>query len=317
MSASSPSPLGRVAILGSGSVGGYYGGRLALAGNDVHFLLRSDYEAVKSQGLHVESPLGDFHLPQVNAHRRPEDIGPCDLVIIALKTTSNAALDALLPPLLHPNTALLTLQNGLGAEAYLADRHGAERVLGGLCFVCINRVGPGRIRHIAQGRINLGEYGRPPQPRTEAIAAEFRRCGIDCVVEPSLAAARWKKLVWNIPFNGLSIARGNKDTAAILADPALEGEVRGLMTEIIGTATALGHSIPPGLMNDMIERTRTMTRYKPSSLIDFEAGQEVELDSIWGAPLREAAAAGLAMPRVNALHQQLQECLAARASVSS
>lgn len=297
--------VGKIAIVGAGAVGCYYGGRLAQHGQDVHFLMRSDYETVMRDGLHIISPLGDANL-RVNAYQSAADIGPCDLVIIALKATSNNALLDLLPPLLHEGTHLLTLQNGLGNEEFLAHHFGAQRVLGGLCFVCINRTAAGFIHHIAQGRINLGEHTRTPQPRTDALAAILNQSGIDCVIEPSLAAARWKKLVWNIPFNGLSIAEGGIDTAAILANPRIELRVRDLMTEIIATARALGHSIPFDLITNMIERTRTMAQYRPSSLIDYQEGREVELEPIWGEPLRQAAGAQLVMPQVAALYEQLK-----------
>ena len=296
----------RIAIVGSGAVGCYYGGRLAQHGHDVHFLLRSDYEAVKTGGLHVKSCDGDFELPQVNCHRDTVEIGPCDLVIVAMKTTANEALPGLLPPLLGPDTMILTLQNGLGSDDFLAECFGTERVLGGLCFVCINRVAPGVIEHFAQGHISLGEHSGAPQPRTLALADMMRAAGISCGVEENLITARWKKLVWNVPFNGLSIAAGNKDTAEILADPALEQRVRDLMREIIETAGKLGHEIPLSLIETMIERTRTMAGYKPSSLVDFLAGREVELDTIWGEPLHRARIAGIMMPRLEELYRELR-----------
>jgi 2-dehydropantoate 2-reductase len=302
----------RIAIVGSGAVGCYYGGRLAQHGNDVHFLMRSDYEQVKQHGLKISSHLGDFDLPRVYCHRSTAEIGECDLVIIAMKATANEALLSLLPPLLHKKSMILTLQNGLGSDDFLARHFGSAHVLGGLCFVCINRIAPGVIHHIAQGQIALGEHSGPPQVRTDALAAEFRRCGIECKVEASLIVARWKKLVWNIPFNGLSIAAGGKDTAAILADPVLEQRVRDLMREIIETAGRLGHAIPLSLIDDMIERTRTMSAYKPSSLIDFLAGSEVELEAIWGKPVQRAKAAGIAMPQVERLYQELKQRIAAR-----
>lgn len=302
----------RIAIIGSGAVGCYYGGRLAQHGNDVHFLVRSDYEQVKQHGLRISSPLGDFTLPRVHCHRTTAEIGECDLVIIAMKATANEALLSLLPPLLHKKSMILTLQNGLGSDDFLARHFGSAHVLGGLCFVCINRIAPGVIHHIAQGQIALGEHSGAPQVRTEALAAELLRCGIECQVEPSLIAARWKKLVWNIPFNGLSIAAGGKDTAAILADPLLEQRVRDLMRELIETAGRLGHAIPLSLIDDMIERTRTMSAYKPSSLIDFLVGSEVELEAIWGEPVRQAKAAGIEMPKVEGLYQELKERIAAR-----
>jgi 2-dehydropantoate 2-reductase len=303
--------VGKIAIVGAGAVGCYYGGRLAQSGQDVHFLMRSDYETVMRDGLHITSPLGDANL-RVNAYRGAADIGPCDLVIIALKATSNNALLDLLPPLLHEGTHLLTLQNGLGNEEFLAHHFGSQRVLGGLCFVCINRIAAGVIHHIAQGRINLGEHCGAPGQRTHDIANALIRAGVDCVIEPSLAAARWKKLVWNIPFNGLSIVEGGIDTAAILANPRIEQRVRDIMREIISTAQALGHSVPFELIDDMIERTRTMAQYRPSSLIDFQEGREVELQPIWGEPIRQAAEAQLVMPQVSALYEQLKSLTQSR-----
>jgi len=302
----------RIAILGAGAVGSYYGGRLALNGHDVHFLLRSDFEAVHQNGLRVQSIAGDFHLPQPNIHRTPAEIGPCDLVIIALKNTHNSQLTYLLPPLLKPGTVLLTLQNGLGNEAFLATVFPDHDVLGGLCFVCINRTSPGCIVHSAQGQIIMGDHERAALPRTHALAAAFNTAGIPCNVDDSLTRARWKKLVWNIPFNGLSIAAGRLDTAAILASEALAILVRDLMHEVILTANHLGHELPLSLADDMIARTRTMTQYKPSSLIDFEAGHEVELDAIWDEPARQARAAGHPMPRVEMLAHLLHSAVERR-----
>ncbi len=300
----------RIAIVGAGAVGCYYGGRLAHNGHDVHFLMRGDYEHVRAHGLRVQSIAGDFHLSAPQVHASTTAIGPCDLVIIALKNTYNHVLRDLLPPLLKPGTLLLTLQNGLGNEEFLAATFPEHDVLGGLCFVGINRTAPGVIHHIAQGRITLGEHTRPALPRTHALAAAFNAAGIPCEADDSLARARWMKLVWNIPFNGLAIAAGGLDTAAILANEDLAALVRDLMHEVITTANHLGHAIPLALADDMIARTRTLTHYKPSSLIDFEAGREVELEAIWGEPARQARAAGHPMPRVEMLHQLIAAAVA-------
>ncbi|MCB1225574.1 MAG: putative 2-dehydropantoate 2-reductase [Verrucomicrobiales bacterium] len=312
---STPNPLPpqpRIAIIGAGAVGGYYGGRLAQHGQDTRFLLRSDWETIQHHGLHLFSPQGDAHIHPIQAFRTPEEIGPCDLVIIALKATSNSALTRLIPPLLHADTTLLSLQNGLGSDAQLADLFGAHRILGGLCYVCINRTAPGQIHHLAEGRIALGDYLRPPQPRTHQIAALFQASGIDCHVVPDLATTRWNKLVWNIPFNGWSIAAGGLDTTALLADPHLRSEIREQMLEVIHTARHLGHDLPESLAESMIARTERMPPYRPSSLIDFEAGRDVELDAIWAAPLRLAAQHGLSMPRLTELHRRLSTQLTQR-----
>lgn len=305
-------PHYRIAVVGAGAVGCYYGGRLAQCGREVHFLMRSDCEHVRKHGLRIKSQQGDARIAKVHCHRNTGEIGPCDLVIVALKATANEALPALIPPLLKPDTMLLTLQNGLGNEEFLARHFGAERVLGGLCFVCLNRTAPGVVEHIAQGQIILGEFQNGPQPRTQEVAAEFMRCGVVCSVTDNLMEARWKKLVWNIPFNGLSIAAGGIDTKAMLASEPLEFLVRALMEEIVEAANRLGHHLPASLVEDMISRTRAMAHYRTSSLIDFEQGRDVEVEAIWGEPWRRAFAAGIPMPRLEMLYHLIKHAVAAR-----
>jgi 2-dehydropantoate 2-reductase len=186
-------------------VGSYYGARLARAGEDVHFLLRSDFEVVRRKGVLVRSPQGDFRV-QPRCARSPEEIGTSDLVVIALKTTSNAVFGQLLPPLIGAHTTVLTLQNGLGNEERLAGLVAPRQIMGGLCFVCLNRIEPGVIHHLDHGLVVLGEFAGWPEPRTHDVATMFRRAGIPCSVTENLARAHWEKLVWNIPFNGLGVA---------------------------------------------------------------------------------------------------------------
>lgn len=300
-----PKPPWKIAVVGAGAVGCYYGARLAKGGHDVHFLFRRDLQHVLAHGLEIRSYQGDFRPPNLQAYGSTSEIGPCDLVLIALKTTSNAALVDLLPPLLAEHTALITLQNGLGNEEFLAERFSSSRVLGGVCFTCINRTAPGQIEHTAQGKIGLGEYASPRQPRTVAMEAEFNRCGIECEAGDSLGWIRWKKLVWNVPFNGLAIAAGGLDTQNILADPGLEHLVVALMEEIIAVAAHLGHLMPDGLIKDQLERTRGMGPYRPSSMIDFVEGRDVEVEAIWGEPWRMAVRSGAAAPRLEMLYHLL------------
>jgi 2-dehydropantoate 2-reductase len=241
-------------VVGSGAVGSYYGGRLAVSGHEVHFLMRSDLEAVRRNGLRICSPDGDFHLPKVHAAATTEEIGPVDVVLIGLKTTSNEALGKLIPPLLHERTVLLTLQNGLGNEEMLAGLFGAERVLGGLCFVCLNRVAHGVVEHYGHGTLSVGEFGRAPQARMREIAGAFQAAGIDAKLVENLIAERWRKLVWNIPFNGLGIA-ARANVAEVLADPGLRKLTEGLMHEVIEAARMLGHEIPADYAQVQISRS--------------------------------------------------------------
>lgn len=299
-------PNYRVAVVGAGAIGGYYGAKLAYFGRDVHFLMRGDLRDVRRFGLRIRSKSGNIRLAKVNCYRSTEEIGPCDLVLIAVKTTGNADLLHLIPPLLHERTMLLTLQNGLGNEELLSAAFGAERVLGGLCFVCLNRVSPGVIEHYDHGRLIVGEYQRYPAARTHDISWEFKRCGVVCTVTENLIRERWRKLIWNIPFNGLAITGGGIDTAAILARGELRALTLALMEEVITAANKYGCMLPSAVALEQIRRTETMGAYKPSTLIDFEAGRPLEVEAIWGEPLRRALAAGAVVPHLAAVYDEIK-----------
>lgn len=302
----------RIAVVGSGAIGLYYGGRLAAAGEDVHFLVRSDHDAITRHGLTAESIHGDFHLPDVQAHRRSADIGPVDLIIVAWKATANEQLGTVLAPLLHDDTRVLTLQNGLGNCEAIAAITGPQRVLGGLCFVCINRIEPGRIRHTGGGKVSIGCWHPASAADAGEITRRFKAAGIRASEVPELTRAQWEKLIWNIPFNGLSVAEGGVTTDTLLADPACEAEIRALMEEVIATANALGLDLDGELARHNIELTRPMGAYRTSSMIDYVEGREVEVEPIWEEPLRRAQKAGVEMPHLERLIERIQTRLAER-----
>lgn len=314
----------KIAVVGCGALGSYYGAKLWRDGQEVHFLLRSDFATVRRYGVEIRSPEGDFNA-RPRCARTPEEIGRADLVLIGLKTTANDQFPALLPPLVGPQTAILTLQNGLGNEEQLARIFPAEQILGGLCFVCLNRVKPGIIDHIGQGRISVGEFQRWPEPRTHDIASMIRHAGIPCDVTDNLTRAHWEKLVWNIPFNGLGVASSAGwenviagtvaddqslhpclTTDRLLADPRWATLVRELMGEVISAARAMDLPLEDELAGTLIERTLPMGAYKASTLVDFERGQPLELESLFLEPLRQAQKAGVHTPRLGSLCQLLK-----------
>jgi len=296
----------KVAVVGSGAIGLYYGGRLAAAGEDVTFLLRSDHDAISRGGLKVKSIHGDFELPHVKAARTPEEIGPVDLVIVAWKATANPHLATTLPPLLHEGTQVITLQNGLGNCECIASITGPDRVLGGLCFVCINRISPGLIHHSGGGRVSIGEWRTGIPGRAAEIARRFKAAGIHGTAVNNLQQAQWEKLVWNIPFNGLSVAEGGVTTDVLLDNADDETRIRALMAEVIAAGRALGLELADDLIDSNIDRTRPMGAYRTSSMIDFVEGREVEVGPIWQEPLRQGQAAGVAMPRTEALLKRIE-----------
>ena len=317
----------KIAVVGCGAVGSYYGAMLGRAGQEVHFLLRSDFEAVRQKGVTIRSPAGNFTIhPQ--CAKTPEAIGLSDLVLIGLKTTANDQFPKLLPPLVGPQTAVATLQNGLGNTEQLARLFSPEQILSGLCFVCLNRVEPGVIHHLEYGMIMLGEFQCRAGPRTHGLAAMFHDAGVPCKVTDNLARAQWEKLVWNIPFNGLGVAGAAGydaltqlpsaishlrsvgpvlTTEKLLADPRWEKLLRDLMLEVIAAAGALGFEIPVSYAEEQIERTRTMGAYRASTLIDFERHQPLELEGMFLEPLRRAQKAGVPTPRLAVLCEVLQQ----------
>jgi 2-dehydropantoate 2-reductase len=315
----------KIAVVGCGALGSFYGARLCRAGHRVHFLLRTDYDVIRREGVWIRSVTGDFHARPLCA-RAPEEIGASDLVLIGLKTTANSQFPRLIPPLVVRDTMVVTMQNGLGNEDQLAALLGPENILGARCFVCLNRIVPGVIVHTAHGRIVLGEHGRPPGARTEQVAELFRQAEVPCDVTPNLAATHWEKLVWNIPFNGLGVAgcvgyqavmegRGPAGTQVgpclptdqLLGDRRWERLVRELMWEVVNAARAQGISLPDSIVDHQVDRTRVMQAYKASTLIDFERGQTLEIESMFLEPLRRAQAAGVPTPRLAALVAVLEQ----------
>ncbi len=308
------SDIMKIAIVGAGAVGAYHGIKLAEAGHDVRFLLRGDYEVVRERGFELHDR-GNVRIVRVNAYRSPEEIGVCDLVLIALKTTANAQFPKLLPPLVGAGTTLLTLQNGLGNVEALGNLFGAENVVGGLCYVTINRTAPGVIANLGATRLWLGEGdGGAPRERTLALVKMFCEAGMPAEAKTSLEETLWKKLCWNIPFNGLAIAGGNIACDALLASPGLVELSWKLMREVQAAARALGLEISDEHLEKQVEVTKRCGAYLPSSLLDFRAGREVEVESIWGEPLRRGNAAGVPMPHLETLYLLLTALCSRRAA---
>lgn len=302
----------RIAIVGSGALGTYYGARLAKAGFDVHFLVRSGRAAIVARGIRVKTPTERIHLKKVHAYGSTEEIGPCDLVLVAVKATANDALAKILPPLVHADTVVLTLQNGLGVEEPVAEIVGPHRTAGAICYVGAMRLRPGVVECTFPGLMMIGEFGRAAADRTRAIAAVFAKAGVKCEAHDNLEEQRWRKLVWNVPFNGIAIAAGGITTDVIMADEGLRSLARRLMEEIVETAAKFGHHIPRSFMDLQFERTARTGRYRPSSLVDFQEGRLVELEEIWGEPVRRAKSVGAAVPRLEMLYWLLRHKIAAR-----
>lgn len=308
MTATSP----RIGIIGTGAIGGFYGLLLARAGYDVHFLLRSEYEAVVQNGLRVNSAVhGDLHLAEVQAYRQVTDMPKCDWLLVGAKSTSNQDLAPLIAHAAADDAKVVVLQNGLGVEDALRQTLSPNlHLLGGLCFICVHRSAPGVVEHQALGGVNLGYHsGSAGDAQQQSIledgASMFRNAGVDSSVAPNLAQARWQKLVWNMPYNGLSVLL-NAGTTRLMEDPDSRALVKAIMEEACGAAAACGYPLPEVLVDRMLKSTDHMPDYLPSMYHDHKDGRPMELDAIYAAPLAAAEQAGFAMPRVESLYRALR-----------
>jgi 2-dehydropantoate 2-reductase len=299
--------VSRVAVVGAGAVGCYYGARLAEAGHEVHFLMRRDFDAVSARGLTVHSKDGDFALERPRVHRTTDDIaaaGPVDWVLCALKATAIEEARALIAPLVSAETRILLLMNGLGLEELVGGWFGEHRVFGGLAFTCINRGEPGVVHHIDYGAVTLGHLRDDPDELRRA-AALWEGARVEVQTASSLLLARWRKLLWNVPFNGLAVTGGGITTDVIMGDQDLRAEAEAVMREVIeaGNADLAAHGEaarlnPAADIPAMLTATDAMEVYRPSTMIDFVEGRPLEVEAIFGEPLRRARGLGVETPRL-------------------
>ena len=294
----------RYGVIGSGAIGGYYGGRLAKAGQEVHFLFRSDYEYVKKNGLQVDSCDGSFHI-QANAYNNTADMPQCDVVLVCLKSVNNDKLKKLLPPLLHPRTLVVLIQNGIGVEEDVQRDFPGVQLAAGLAFICSAKTEHGRVNHQCYGSINLANYSCKDEALMQAVVSEFREAGIETgLVE--YHEARWKKAVWNMPFNGMTVAL-HAQTDELLKHPATRQLIREQMMEVVGAARALGvNGIDEAFVDKMIQMTDEMTPYSPSMRLDYDFHRRMEIYYLYTRPIETARKAGFRMSKLEMLEAELK-----------
>lgn len=290
----------RYGVIGTGAIGGYYGAKLAQGGQDVHFLFHSDYDYVREHGLRVNSGDGGFHLDHVNAYQDVRQMPKCDVVIVALKTVHEQMLREMLPPLLADDTVVLLIQNGMGMEQDVEQMVPGVKLAAGLAFICCSKTHPGVIDHLDLSGLNVGNYNAP-QETIGRMIAEMVSADIDARNVDYLEA-RWRKLLWNMPFNGLSVAL-HTDTDALVRNAATRRLLRAMTQEVIEAAHAVGvKGLTDRDADAMIEMTTKMRPYKPSMRLDWDYHRPMEVYYLYTRPIEEARRAGLDMP----LHRMLE-----------
>lgn len=294
----------KYSVIGTGGIGGYYGGRLAKAGHEVHFLFHNDYQYVKEHGLRVDSVNGDFHIDHPFAYNDATQMPQSDVVLVCLKTVNNHLLPQLLRNVAGESTIVIMIQNGIGVEEDVQKMMPNLQLAAGLAFICTAKVAPGHIHHQCYGHINLGNYSCKDEARLRQVAAEFTAAGIRANLV-QYDEARWKKAVWNMPFNGMTVAL-HTQTDTLLQCPSTRALIREQMMEISRATERLGvKGVNEEFVEEMIRMTDAMTPYSPSMKLDYDNHRPMEIGYIYTRPLAIACAAGTPMPKLEMLAAEL------------
>ena len=298
----------RIAVMAAGALGGYFGARMAAAGHDVFFIARgANLEAIKTNGLKVESVLGDVHLPNPNVTSDPAEIGPVDIALFTVKLwdTEKAAKQAL--PLVGPGTRVITLQNGVDSAERLAPILGADNVVAGAAFIAAVMSVPGVVTHTSQfARMICGRIDGKSDAPLKAFADAAQAAGIEIALSDTINRERWQKFVFLIGLSGAT-ATTRKALGPILEDPDTRTFFHKLMHEVITVGRAKGVSLPADFAEDRMKFAESSPpTFKASLLHDLERGNRLELDWLAGKVVEFGRVLGVPTPANEAVYAMLK-----------
>lgn len=300
--------MARIAIMAAGAVGGYFGGRLAAAGQDVHFVARGPHhDALKQNGLTIESPLGDLHLTDINLHKDTSSIGTVDYVLFAVKLWDTETSGAACKPLMGPHTTLVCVQNGISSIPRLTPILGAEQIIGGSAYIASVVSAPGVVRHTSQfARLVFGEANGEESARLKLFHDACTKAGIDATLSNRVEAEQWEKFVFLIGLSGVTTLM-RQPVGKILADPDCRRFMRTLMEEVVLVGRAKGVALDTDFAADRLQFADTApTSMKASMLEDLERGNNLELEWLAGAIVKLGKELGVATPANDAVYAGLK-----------
>lgn len=298
----------RVLVVGAGGVGAYFGGRLAQSGKaEISVVCRSDYASVIAHGYRIKSIAGDFDFMPAGVYRTPADCPEeLDLVIVTTKVLPGIDVPAMIRPVIRENTAILLIQNGLGMEEEMAAAYPDNPLLGAIAYIGVFREGDGQITHQGGGTLAIGKYPQGDSALLDWLVYTWSNVGVGTRKSEDIILDRWSKLVWNAPYNPVSILAGCVDTGVISADPLLDDLCAELMREVCAAAKACGKELPEDIVRRNLDYTHGFPPYKTSMLLDYENKRPLEVEAILGSIVRRADAKGVAIPRLQTLYALLQ-----------
>lgn len=294
----------RIAAMAAGAVGGYFGGRMAAAGHDVAFIARRAHlDAIRSNGLVINSVHGDLHLKDVNVTDDPREVGPVDVVLFAVKLWDTEAAATLAHPMVGPDTRVITLQNGVDSVERVAPILGAERTVAGTAYIATVIAQPGVISHTSKFAImRVGRIDGRPDQKLDAFAEAARAAKLDVTVMPDMNSERWQKFIFLSSMAGVNCMT-RLPIGQVLADPDTRAFFHRLMAECEAVATASGVKLPAGYVDDrMTFADNAPPGMKASMLHDLEAGNRLELDWLTGKVVALGKERGVPTPASEAVY---------------
>jgi len=295
-------------IIGTGALGGFYGGILAHSGKQVNFLLHSDYDYVLENGLQVDSGENSFHIDKVNAYNDTNKMPKADVVLVTLKTTNNHLLKSLLKPIVDKNTIVILIQNGIYMEERLSEDFPQLTIGGGSAFICCYKAGPGHIHHVDYGSLTIGLHNNKSLENIDImkqVVSDFKLAGIQSNYDDNLFSIRWKKLIWNIAFNGICVVL-NIQTNKLMNNPSSRAMLKDIMLEVISAARACGVPIEDEIAEKTLIHTDKMTPYAPSMKLDYDAKRPLEIEAIYDNAASLAAKHGYDMKLTKMIAKELR-----------
>lgn len=300
--------INQVAVIGAGAVGTFYGGKLVQAGYKVQFQSKFLSNA-KLNTMHIKSVWGDFDFP-IQVFPDVKLMKKADCILLTAKTCNPTEdllqYSNLIKKIRKPNSIILVLQNGINMEEKLGEVFPNNPILGGLAFTCINRISHKEIHHIDYGQIKIGSLNGKFETEAELITNIFLNSGIDTKHEKNLRQARYEKLLWNVPFNSLSVIGNKSSTKEIIEFKPLFELSKKLMLEVRSIAKKENINLKKSLIDEMLERTKKMKPYKTSMLLDFEKGNPMEVESILGEVYQNAKKLKVVTPNLDYTYSLMQ-----------
>jgi 2-dehydropantoate 2-reductase len=292
-----------ILLVGTGAVGSFYGGKLSQAGARVSALCRSDFDSVKKSGIEIKSIYGNFLFTPAETIRLASEFkGTPDYVIVSTKVLPEINIPAMINDAVHTGTTIVLLQNGIDVEKTVCDAFPSNEILSGLAFICVSRPSPGKVEHQDYGRIVLGKYPCGTSHKADALCGLLTKAGVPCEVDNDIITARWKKLIWNAPFNPISVLAGGADTRNMMESKSTYILIKKVMEEVAFLAEKSGHPLSEGVIQKNLDDTALMKPYKTSMLLDYENKRPMEVEAILGNPVRIAQSMGLEVPHIESLY---------------